>query len=102
MASWFSPAYENRFRVSTPYSSTVCSRAVVNRQFAINSSPRNTPSTVFVFPTSIVPRPKRGLFPPFERPFALRYKRQAGVTGPGLVPGDQHGHLTRPERRGRT
>src|SRR5215831_5407621 len=48
------PASANRLRVSTPYSSTVCSRAVVNRQLAISSSPRNTPSTVFVFPTSIV------------------------------------------------
>src|SRR3954467_14209530 len=48
------PAMVNKFRVNTPYSSTVCSRAVVNRQFAINSSPRNTPNTVFVFPTSMV------------------------------------------------
>src|SRR2546429_671839 len=49
-----SPARVNRLRVSTPYSSTVCSRAVVSRQFAISCGPRNTPSTVFVFPTSIV------------------------------------------------
>src|SRR5207248_7430711 len=54
IASRSSPASVNRFLVSTPYSSTVCSRAVVNRQLAINSSPRNTPSTVLVLPTSIV------------------------------------------------
>src|SRR6266849_2699123 len=48
------PASVNRLRVSTPYSSTVCCRAVVSRQLAINSSPRNTPSTVFVLPTSMV------------------------------------------------
>src|SRR5207245_192098 len=48
------PCEVNRLRVSTPYSSTVCSRAVVSRQFAISCGPRNTPSTVFVFPTSIV------------------------------------------------
>src|SRR5882757_1801008 len=49
-----SPASVKRFRVKTPYSSTVCNRAVVSRQFAINSSPRNTPNTVFVLPTSMV------------------------------------------------
>src|SRR5277367_3421069 len=54
IASRSSPPSVKRFRVSTPYSSTVCSRAVVNRQCAINCSPLNTPSTVFVFPTSIV------------------------------------------------
>src|SRR5271155_3754631 len=54
IASRSSPASEKRLRVRTPYSSTVCSRAVVSRQFATNSSPRNTPSTVLVFPTSIV------------------------------------------------
>src|SRR6267378_7449664 len=64
IASRSSPASVKRFRVSTPYSSTVCSRAVVNRQLAISSSPRNTPSTVLVFPTSIVssinaPPPRR-------------------------------------------
>src|ERR1700682_3704000 len=54
IASRSSPASVNRFRVSTPYSSTVCCRAVVNRQLAINSSPRKTPNTVFVLPTSMV------------------------------------------------
>src|SRR5450432_2791746 len=54
IASRSSPARENRLRVSTPYSSTVCSRAVVRRQLATSSASRNTPKTVFVFPTSIV------------------------------------------------
>src|SRR5215475_8322493 len=44
----------NRFLVSTPYSSTVCMRAVVSRQCATSSSPRKTPRTVLVFPTSMV------------------------------------------------
>src|ERR1700722_7691360 len=48
------PAIVKRVRVSTPYSSTVWTRAVVKRQFAMSSSSRNTPRTVFVFPTSIV------------------------------------------------
>ena len=54
MAFWSNPASANKFRVSTPYSSTVRSRAVVKRQFATSSSPRNTPSTVLVLPTSMV------------------------------------------------
>src|SRR5208283_6076362 len=52
--SLFKPANENRLRVSTPYSSTVCVRAVVSLQLEISSSSRNTPSTVLVLPTSIV------------------------------------------------
>src|SRR6516165_492851 len=43
-----------RLRMSTPYSSTVCMRAVVSRQCATSSSPRKTPSTVLVLPTSMV------------------------------------------------
>src|SRR5713226_3936681 len=54
MASRSSSASVNKFLVKTPYSSTVCSRAVVNRQFATSSSPRKTPSTVLVLPTSMV------------------------------------------------
>src|ERR1700689_4211631 len=48
------PAMVKRLRVSTPYSSTVWTRAVVRRQFAMSSSSRKTPRTVFVLPTSTV------------------------------------------------
>src|ERR1700722_358174 len=48
------PAIVKRLRVSTPYSSTVWTRAVVRRQFAMSSSSRKTPRTVFVLPTSTV------------------------------------------------
>src|SRR5271156_2725316 len=61
IASRSSPASKKRLRVRTPYSSTVCSRAVVRRQLAINCSSRNTPSTVLVFPTSIVSSMKYSL-----------------------------------------
>src|SRR5580704_17700558 len=54
IAETSSPAIVKRLRVRTPYSSTVWTRAVVRRQFAISSSSRQTPRTVFVLPTSTV------------------------------------------------
>ena len=44
----------NRFDKSIPYSSDVRGIFVVIRKLAITSSPRNTPTVIFVFPTSIV------------------------------------------------
>src|SRR5262249_55605067 len=46
-------ASANKLRTCTPHSSPVRARAVVRRQSAINFSSSNTPSDVFVFPTSI-------------------------------------------------
>ena len=48
------PEPENRLRTRMPYSSAVCSRRVVSRQCTSSCGPSNTPSTVFVLPTSIV------------------------------------------------
>src|SRR6478752_3702114 len=69
MPSAVSTAIENRLRNSTPYSSTVLVRDVATRQFAASRlyvgspwlstgadplpSEAKTPSTVFVFPTSM-------------------------------------------------
>src|SRR5215207_7215748 len=53
MALKSSPANANRLRACTPYSSTVRARSVVRRQCHARRSPSNTPSEVFVFPTSI-------------------------------------------------
>src|SRR5580704_4593440 len=64
------PAIVKRLRVRTPYSSTVWTRAVVRRQFAISSSSRKTPRTVFVLPTSTVSS-IRSLPPEFRSLFAF-------------------------------
>src|ERR1051326_2445606 len=53
MALKSSPATANRLRASSPYSSPVRARSVVRRQCQASRSPSNTPSDVFVFPTSI-------------------------------------------------
>src|SRR5438552_916232 len=48
------PEAANRLRTRIPYSSAVCSRRVVRRQWALSSSPSCTPRTVLVLPTSMV------------------------------------------------
>src|SRR5947209_3251586 len=48
------PEAANRLRTRMPYSSAVCSRRVVRRQWALSSSPSCTPKTVLVLPTSMV------------------------------------------------
>src|SRR5687767_1494979 len=53
MALKSSPAIAKRLRAWTPYSSTVRARSVVSRQCQAKRSPSNTPSDVFVLPTSI-------------------------------------------------
>src|SRR5919202_179597 len=47
------PASAKRLRACTPYSSIVRARSVVRRQCQARYSSSNTPSDVFVFPTSI-------------------------------------------------
>src|SRR5947209_17139845 len=53
MALKSSPANAKRFRACTPYASVVRAFSVVRRQCQASRSPSNTPSEVFVFPTSI-------------------------------------------------
>ena len=49
-----SPDVAKRLRTSTPYSSAVCSRRVVTRQWTTSVPRSKTPRTVLVFPTSTV------------------------------------------------
>src|SRR5579872_799700 len=73
IAETSSPAIVKRLRVRTPYSSTVWTRAVVRRQFAISSSSRKTPRTVFVLPTSTVSS-IRSLPPGYQIVICFRYR----------------------------
>src|SRR6478672_6197957 len=113
MPSAFSPAIENRFRNSTPYSSTVLVREVATRQLAASrlyvGSPwlstgaaplpslAKTPSTVFVLPTSMtssiisyqsfILSGRIACHPERKNRFAKR--SYSGVEGPLLLPDDQ-------------
>ena len=73
------PEPANRLRTRIPYSSAVCSRRVVSRQWARSSGPSKTPSTVLVLPTSIVSSTCRS---GPGRPQPARPRRRRGAAGP--------------------